>query len=123
MRTNLAERRGVRLRALASNPVPRRSSAFTRKAHKECLQAAQHALDHIRGRKCTVTDLAKLLELASKLGRLAAGLPSDHTAHLIQDDRAVRVEISAAIKKIYSEPIESLIARMQPKNSPPPIEG
>jgi hypothetical protein len=92
------------------------------KAHKECLQAAQHALDHIRGRKCTVTDLAKLLELASKLGRLAAGLPSDHTAHLIQDDRAVRVEISAAIKKVYSEPIESLIARMQPKNSLPPIE-
>jgi len=66
-------------------------------------------------------DIARLLELAAKLGRLAAGLPSDHTAHSIQDERSVRVEISAAIKKIYSEPLDSLLARMQPATIPSPV--
>ena len=67
------------------------------------------------------TDIGRLLELAAKLGRLAAGLPSDHTAHSIQDERSVRVEISAAIKKIYSEPLEAIVTRMQPTTIPSPV--
>ncbi len=86
--------------------------------YEKLLNKLELAIDRLMGAgksdQLSPADIARLLELAAKLGRLAAGLPSDHTAHSIQDDRAVRVEISAAIKKIYSEPMESLLARMNP---------
>jgi len=105
--------------ALATSPVlwhdrARELREAEWKAHKDCLAAAQHALAHLHGRKSTIADITKLLDLASRLGRLATGLPSDQAAYSIQDNRTLRVEISAAIKKIYSEPMESLLARMNP---------
>lgn len=70
-------------------------------------------------------ELSRLLDLADRLGRLAAGLPKESTAHDIhgEDNRTVRVEIAAAIKKIYSQPIETLALSMgrlpQRIDSPP----
>jgi hypothetical protein len=89
--------------------------------YEKLLNKLEVAIDRLledSGASLNPADIARLLELAAKLGRLAAGLPSDHTAHSIQDDRTVRVEISAAIKKIYSEPLEAIVARMRGSDKP-----
>lgn len=111
--------------AAEADPWPQRKrDVRTRewRVYEKLLNKLELAIDRLgdgESREISPADIARLLDLAAKLGRLAAGLPSDHTAHSIQDDRTVRVEISAAIKKIYSEPIESLRTRMQPTNPPP----
>ena len=89
--------------------------------YEKLLNKLEVAIDRLledSGASLNPADIARLLELAAKLGRLAAGLPSDHTAHSIQDDRTVRVEISAAIKKIYNEPLEAIVARMRGSDKP-----
>ena len=106
--------------AAEADPWPQRKrDVRTRewRVYEKLLNKLELAIDRLMGdsdESLPPSDIARLLELAAKLGRLAAGLPSDHTAHSIQDDRSVRVEISAAIKKIYSEPLDALIARIQP---------
>jgi hypothetical protein len=111
--------------AVETDPWPQRKrDVRTRewRVYEKLLNKLELAIDRLgdsESRGMTPADIARLLELAAKLGRLAAGLPSDHTAHSIQDERSVRVEISAAIKKIYSEPLDALIARIQP---PPAIQ-
>jgi hypothetical protein len=91
------------------------------RVYEKLLNKLELAIDRLgdgESREISPTDIARLLELAAKLGRLAAGLPSDHTAHSIQDDRTVRVEISAAIKKIHSEPLEAIVARIKGCDKP-----
>lgn len=108
------------LASIEVDPWPQRKRdvrAREWRIYEKLLNKLEVAIDRLMedsGSGITPADIARLLDLAAKLGRLAAGLPSDHTAHSFQDDRTVRVEISAAIKKIYSEPIESLRTRMQP---------
>ena len=52
----------------------------------------------------TLAEIAGLLELASKLGRLASGLPTDHTELTGEDGGPLRVELTAALNKIYGQP-------------------
>jgi hypothetical protein len=54
----------------------------------------------------TLGDVARALELASKLGRLSSGLATDKTEVTGQDGGPIRVEFEAMLKKVYSEPIE-----------------
>jgi hypothetical protein len=54
----------------------------------------------------TLGDVARALELASKLGRLSSGLATDKTEVTGQDGGPIRVEFEAMLRKVYSEPIE-----------------
>jgi len=49
----------------------------------------------------SLSEIARRLELASKLGRLASGLPTDHTELTGEDRGPLRVELTAALNKIY----------------------
>jgi hypothetical protein len=58
------------------------------------------------GRGATLGDVARALELASKLGRLSSGLATDKTEVTGQDGGPIRVEFEAMLKKVYAEPID-----------------
>ena len=51
-------------------------------------------------------DIARMLELASKLGRVASGLATDKTEITGDGDGPIRVELEAAMKKIYGEVVD-----------------
>ena len=57
------------------------------------------------GRGATLGDVARALDLASKLGRLASGMATDHTELTGQDGGPIQIELSAALNKIYG-PVE-----------------
>jgi hypothetical protein len=71
--------------------------------HEECVRAAREALRRFYdGDKCgTLGDVARLLDLASKLGRLASGMATDKTEITGDGGGPVRVEFEMALKKIY----------------------
>jgi hypothetical protein len=78
------------------------------KAHKDCLQAAQHILENIRGHKSTISDLTKLLDLASKLGRLATGMATEQVEHAwsqYHDPRFI-AQIEAEVDRVFGKPID-----------------
>jgi hypothetical protein len=52
-----------------------------------------------------LADIARMLEIASKLGRLATGLGTDGDRRRGDDLPAVRVEVRVALEKIYGEPL------------------
>ncbi len=52
-------------------------------------------------RGATLGDVARALELASKLGRLAAGMATDKTELTGEDGGPIRVELAAALSKVY----------------------
>ena len=51
-----------------------------------------------------LADIARMLEIASKLGRLATGL-GDGDRHNGDDLPAMRVEVTVALEKIYGDPL------------------
>ena len=53
----------------------------------------------------SVEGIARLLELASKLGRLASGMPTDRTEVTGEDGGPIRIQLTAAFDKIYGEPL------------------
>ena len=73
--------------------------------HAELIRAGREALKrfHERGKGATLGDIARLLELASKLGRLASGLATDKTEVTGEDGGPIRVEFEAALKKVYGQ--------------------
>jgi hypothetical protein len=52
-----------------------------------------------------LADIARMLEIASKLGRLATGLGTDGERRGGDDLPGLRVEVTVALEKIYSEPL------------------
>jgi hypothetical protein len=84
--------------------------------HDECIRAGREALKRFyeRGKGATLGDIARLLELASKLGRLASGMATDKTEVTGEDGGPIRVELEAALKKIYG-------AAPSPANEPAPV--
>jgi hypothetical protein len=74
--------------------------------HEKCIAAAKKALATFMDRDkagASLADIARILEVASKLGRLAAGMSTDKTEVSGQDGGAIRVELTAALNKIYGE--------------------
>ena len=72
--------------------------------HEKCIEASRRALDNVLRHKrvcATLTEIARLLELASKLGRLASGLPTDHTELTGEEGGPLQIELTAALNKIY----------------------
>ncbi len=53
----------------------------------------------------TLEGIARLLELASKLGRLSCGMATDKTETEISETRTLSVEFKAAVEKIYGRPV------------------
>jgi hypothetical protein len=70
----------------------------------ELLEAGREALRRWRANaaRCgSLEGIARMLELASKLGRLASGMPTDHTEVTGEVTLSVDVEWEVAIKKVY----------------------
>jgi hypothetical protein len=53
----------------------------------------------------TLEGIARLLELASKLGRLSCGMATDKTETEVSETRTLSVEFKTAIEKIYGQPV------------------
>lgn len=74
--------------------------------HEKCIAAAKRALTAFMEREkiyANLSDIARILEVASKLGRLATGLATDKTELTGEDGGPIRVEFEAALKKIYGQ--------------------
>ena len=77
------------------------------KARNEALDLAREAIGRWKGNRSrcgSLEGIARLLELASKLGRLASGMPTDRTELVGEDGGPVRVEFEMALQKVYGEP-------------------
>lgn len=93
------------------------------KAAEKLLRAAQNALDvllHTTPGKLTLADVARALEIASKLGRLATGLTTENIAHAGELKVSFQVEVESAIKKIYGPAVDPSAAPDAPAGPPPP---
>jgi len=75
--------------------------------HAEAIRAGKEALKRFyeRGKGATLGDIARILELASKLGRLAAGMATDKTEVTGESGGPVRIDVTLALEKIYGEPL------------------
>ncbi|HWI58032.1 MAG TPA: hypothetical protein VNZ22_12460 [Bacillota bacterium] len=78
--------------------------------HEACIRAAKQGLKEFYERDrdkapIKLGEIAKLVELASKLGRLATGLATEKTEVTGEAGGAIRVELDAALKKIYGRPL------------------
>ena len=72
--------------------------------HEKCILAAERGLKAYMEREkvyANLADIARMLEVASKLGRLASGLATDKTEVSGEDGGPIRVELAAALNKIY----------------------
>jgi hypothetical protein len=75
--------------------------------HEKCIDAARRALKAFMEREkvyANLADISRVLEVASKLGRLAAGMATEKTEVTGEDGGPIRVEFEAMLKKIYAEP-------------------
>ena len=80
--------------------------------HERAIAAAKKGLDAYMEREkvyANLADIARMLEIASKLGRLATGL-GDGERRKDDDLPAVRVEVTVALEKIYGEPLPGEVA-------------
>ena len=87
--------------------------------HKDAIRAAKVALErfHERGKGATLGDAARMLEIASKLGRLASGL-SEKPDGTAEEGRPVRIEVTLALEKIYGEPLPGEVVDVDAKLLP-----
>ena len=72
--------------------------------HEKCIAAAKRGLAAYMEREkvyANLSDIARMLEIASKLGRLAAGMATDKTEITGEDGGPIRVELEVALRKIY----------------------
>jgi len=74
--------------------------------HEKCIEAARRGLKAFMEREkvyANLADISRILEVASKLGRLASGMATDRTELTGEDGGPLRVELSAALAKVYGE--------------------
>ena len=57
--------------------------------------------------------IARLLELASKLGRLATGMATDRTEVEAEETHTLRIEVQAALDKIYGQPLPGEVVEVE----------
>jgi hypothetical protein len=76
--------------------------------HEKCIAAAERGLKSYLEREkvyANLADIARILEIASKLGRLSSGLATDKTELTGDDGGPLRLELSAALNKVYGEAV------------------
>ena len=90
------------------------------KVRCELLEVAREALRRWKGPSGTgqlrcgsLEGIARLLELASRLGRLASGMATDKTEVTGEDGGPIRVELEAALKKIYGGPLTAEVVDVE----------
>jgi hypothetical protein len=74
--------------------------------HEAAIAAAKKGLDAYMEREkvyANLADIARMLEIASKLGRLATGLGTDGERRGGDDLPGLRVEVTVALEKIYGD--------------------
>ncbi len=77
--------------------------------HEQCIAAAKRGLKAFMEREkvyANLADIARMLEVASKLGRLASGMATDKTELTGEDGGPIRVELSAALEKVYGAVVD-----------------
>ena len=87
--------------------------------HNECLTLAREALERykIQGEKrLRIPDLARLIDLASRLGRLATGIPTEHIEHAWSEyqNQLWTAQFEADLKRIYGNSEEAAAEEPQP---------
>lgn len=91
--------------------------------HERAIAAAKRGLDAYMEREkvyANLADIARMLEIASKLGRLATGLGTDVERRKGDDLPAVRVEVTVALEKIYGEPLPGEVVDAEVVGETPP---
>ena len=74
--------------------------------HERAIAAAKRGLDAYMEKDkvyANLADIARMLEIASKLGRLATGLGTEGERRGGDDLPGLRVEVTVALEKIYGE--------------------
>jgi hypothetical protein len=74
--------------------------------HERAIAAAKKGLDAFMEREkvyANLADIARMLEIASKLGRLATGLGTDGEGRNGDELPTMRVEVTVALEKIYGQ--------------------
>jgi hypothetical protein len=75
--------------------------------HEQCIAAARRGLAAFMDREkiyANLADIARMVEVASKMGRLASGMATDKTEVTGDDGGAIKVEFALALKKVYGQP-------------------
>jgi len=95
------------------------------KVRCELLETARDALRRWKEseRPGHLEGIARLLELASKLGRLASGMATDKTEVTGEDGGPIRVELDAALKKVYGEVVDVEATRLLTTENSRSAEG
>ncbi len=81
--------------------------------HEAAIAAARKGLAAYMEREkvyANLADIARMLEIASKLGRLATGLGTDGERRKGDELPTMRVEVTVALEKIYGEPLPGEVA-------------
>jgi len=84
--------------------------------HEAAIAAAKKGLAAYMEREkvyANLADIARMLEIASKLGRLATGLGTDGEGRNGDDLPTMRVEVTVALEKIYGEPLPGEIVDVE----------
>ena len=74
--------------------------------HEQCIAAARRGLTAYMEREkiyANLADIARMVEVASKMGRLASGMATDKTEVTGDDGGAIKVEFALALKKVYGQ--------------------
>ena len=105
-----AEATALLVRGKAVEWLKRQQEAREREwgMHEKCIAAAKRALGAFMEREkiyVNLADIARMVEVASKMGRLASGMATDKTEVTGADGGPIRIEIEAALDKIYGKPI------------------
>jgi hypothetical protein len=90
--------------------------------HEAAIAAAKKGLAAYMEREkvyANLADIARMLEIASKLGRLATGLGTEGERRGGDDLPGLRVEVTVALEKIYSEPLPGEIVDVEVVPSAP----
>lgn len=72
--------------------------------HEKCIAAARRALTTFLERDkvfANLADIARMVEVASKMGRLASGMATDKTEVSGEDGSPIRLDFALALKKVY----------------------
>ena len=73
--------------------------------HEKCIEAARRGLKAFMEREkvyANLSDISRILEVASRLGRLASGMATDKTELTGEDGGPLRVELSAALARSWT---------------------
>ena len=99
------------VRAEAAEWAERRKALKQREwaIHDKCIAAAERGLAAFMEREkvyANLADIARILEVASKLGRMSSGLATETVEQKTEVDVNFRIEVETAVKKAYGEVID-----------------